>query len=587
MSKFLIKNEKKTTFFESFRYTWQHIGSSIVGQILECLNLCWDLIYFCYFITGGIPHWPELLHPYSELFKNIHLVRLWSAIMVLGWLRLIIFGKLTHHIYTDLDQRTRMAVRVDGVFRISCSRMLIQLILYEIPITLLQRFLVEKYVIFKVQIWKLIIQCFFYIFATCHFMSLKKFKLPSKTWRHHQSYYILACVPILCSSLILFRIALINANIKFSSCIKLDVSRQGIRTASSFIQASCYSDAEIILVVFCCIFVLFIILSWIVYLTKRGHFLERIKTIRTRMWLGYPKHVDEIHTAIFQYNSEKVETLLTHRKSILDSKTENGDTCLILAIKTKNYEMVKTLIDAGCDRKVCDKAGKSPLFYAMRSKNAQILELVNGNNIDSTITKGIFHAELDSFNKRIEHRVSKNVYNIRRVSKEFHRAENRRSGSFHDIIFDCQKRGVVKDDFDIIKALTNIDSEMCSNRLSTESGVYNQIGAEPLTVMPTITDEFDEVGDNLLDLSIPRFIDISSFEISDTVVDGIESNQETIRNNKEDFLIEGVGTPIKFVDENMVENIFEINEEIMTFEERRLWELNQIDPYETEQFPRF
>ena len=83
---------------------------------------------------------------------------------------------------------------------------------------------------------------------------------------------------------------------------------------------------------------------------------------------------------------------------------------------------------------------------------------------------------------------------------EFHRAENRRSGSFHDIIFDCQKRGVVKDDFDIIKALTNIDSEMCSNRLSTESGVYNQIGAEPLTVMPTITDEFDEVGDNLLDL---------------------------------------------------------------------------------------
>ena len=70
-------------------------------------------------------------------------------------------------------------------------------------------------------------------------------------------------------------------------------------------------------------------------------------------------------------------------------------------------------------------------------------------------------------------------------------------------------------------------------------------------------------------------------------MDGIESNQETIRNNKEDFLIEGVGTPIKFVDENMVENIFEINEEIMTFEERRLWELNQIDPYETEQFPRF
>jgi hypothetical protein len=74
-----------------------------------------------------------------------------------------------------------------------------------------------------------------------------KKQLPSKTWRHHQSYYILACVPILCSSLILFRIALINANIKFSSCIKLDVSRQGIRTASSFIQASCYSDAEIIL----------------------------------------------------------------------------------------------------------------------------------------------------------------------------------------------------------------------------------------------------------------------------------------------------------------------------------------------------
>ena len=39
----------------------------------------------------------------------------------------------------------------------------------------------------------------------------------------------------------------------------------------------------------------------------------------------------------------------------------------------------------------------------------------------------------------------------KRISTEHNAAAHRRSGSFHDVIFDFQKRGVVSDEFDIIK----------------------------------------------------------------------------------------------------------------------------------------
>ena len=94
----------------------------------------------------------------------------------------------------------------------------------------------------------------------------------------------------------------------------------------------------------------------------------------------------------------------------------------------------------------------SNLFGCRRADNYKIITLLEnyGASCANTLYETIRHA---SFDRRFEKRIQKNVYNLRRISTEFHAANRRRSGSFQDIIFDYQKRGVFSDEFNIIQVL--------------------------------------------------------------------------------------------------------------------------------------
>ena len=93
-----------------------------------------------------------------------------------------------------------------------------------------------------------------------------------------------------------------------------------------------------------------------------------------------------------------------------------------------------------------DKAGNTAMFYARRVGNSEIIRLLGSFGATNTIR----HA---SFDRRLEKSVAKNVYNVKRISSEFAANSHRRSGSFHDIIFDYQKRGVFSDELNIIKVM--------------------------------------------------------------------------------------------------------------------------------------
>jgi len=86
-----------------------------------------------------------------------------------------------------------------------------------------------------------------------------------------------------------------------------------------------------------------------------------------------------------------------------------------------------------------------------RVENYKIVTLLEsyGASCANTLYETIRHA---SFDRRFEKRIQKNVYNLRKISKEFHETNNIRSRSgSQDMILDYQKRGVFSDEFNVIK----------------------------------------------------------------------------------------------------------------------------------------
>lgn len=164
----------------------------------------------------------------------------------------------------------------------------------------------------------------------------------------------------------------------------------------------------------------------------------------------YPKSIDEVHQIILALQQDEISTLILQKSSEIDLTTENGESCLILATKLQNTEAVEKLLQAGCDVHHSDNGGNTAMYYARRIKNYTIINLLEkyGASCANTLYDTIRNT---SFDRRFEKRIQKNVYNLRRISTEFHAASHRRTGSFQDIIYDYQKRGLFSDEFNIIQ----------------------------------------------------------------------------------------------------------------------------------------
>jgi len=73
--------------------------------------------------------------------------------------------------------------------------------------------------------------------------------------------------------------------------------------------------------------------------------------------------------------------LLLELDADINMQDKAGNTALIVAVNAGNTEMVKALLARGADAKITDKTQKSAMDYAKASNMADILNLLNNNNI--------------------------------------------------------------------------------------------------------------------------------------------------------------------------------------------------------------
>ncbi|MCK9336353.1 MAG: ankyrin repeat domain-containing protein [Arcobacteraceae bacterium] len=96
--------------------------------------------------------------------------------------------------------------------------------------------------------------------------------------------------------------------------------------------------------------------------------------------LAFSSNVDsnngwnDLHLAIYQGDKSKVELLL--KTYDIDSTTKVGLTPLHIAIKKRDIDLIKYLLDQGADIEAQDDKGFSPLYYAVVMNHIPIATLL-------------------------------------------------------------------------------------------------------------------------------------------------------------------------------------------------------------------
>jgi ankyrin repeat protein len=76
---------------------------------------------------------------------------------------------------------------------------------------------------------------------------------------------------------------------------------------------------------------------------------------------------------------------LISNKDTVNNKNDQGETALHLAVKSKNQELIKVLIDKGADIEASTNIKATPLHYAASFANAEIINLLveRGANVNA------------------------------------------------------------------------------------------------------------------------------------------------------------------------------------------------------------
>lgn len=112
---------------------------------------------------------------------------------------------------------------------------------------------------------------------------------------------------------------------------------------------------------------------------------------------------------------------IKHTFNIINEKDYKGNTALMLAVNNHHYDIVKMLIDFGCDINAIDKDGDTPLINAVMIQSYKIVKLLMDANADTTIENNMGRTVFsiaynnrtyDESNKKIfQYIVSKGVIN--------------------------------------------------------------------------------------------------------------------------------------------------------------------------------
>lgn len=89
------------------------------------------------------------------------------------------------------------------------------------------------------------------------------------------------------------------------------------------------------------------------------------------------------------YNNKLEELKQIATSYNFNTHIDHGDTPLMAAIRDKNVEVTRVLLENGADPDFADKAGGLPLHFAVQKKNMEIVKLLvaHGANIDKQDSK--------------------------------------------------------------------------------------------------------------------------------------------------------------------------------------------------------
>jgi ankyrin repeat protein len=102
-----------------------------------------------------------------------------------------------------------------------------------------------------------------------------------------------------------------------------------------------------------------------------------------------------LHISIYKKNREIINTLLQNKNIILNTVNKRGESPLITIIKINDYtvkdneDIIKELIKRGSGVNFVDKAGNSPLVYAVQKRSLPIVKLLikKGANVNYLIKR--------------------------------------------------------------------------------------------------------------------------------------------------------------------------------------------------------
>ena len=95
-----------------------------------------------------------------------------------------------------------------------------------------------------------------------------------------------------------------------------------------------------------------------------------------------------IYNAIARGDVKKVKNLIEEGKFDVNKSDKNGRTPLFFAVRVDNLEIVQLVIDARADVSVRDKDGATPLYYVRNDVEIAELLIKNGAEVEAEDTWG-------------------------------------------------------------------------------------------------------------------------------------------------------------------------------------------------------
>ena len=113
--------------------------------------------------------------------------------------------------------------------------------------------------------------------------------------------------------------------------------------------------------------------------------ISRVTDLKYKIVQSLTKKLDTLFFYIKDRNFPSFKNTFDKYKIDPDSKDQNGDSLLILAVKSNCFQIANYLINAGASVNLTNKNSNSPLHFALTFRNFEIADMLIKSGADENI----------------------------------------------------------------------------------------------------------------------------------------------------------------------------------------------------------